>query len=91
MEPARQYTKGLESSVARSILLTSTIRLGPLEGSGYSVNWRLIGCVRRYKVAKDVLILGWDLGLEWDGSNQELHSEIGNSPNLPVSGWQLMP
>src|ERR1700721_884852 len=34
MEPARQYTKGLESSAARSILLTSTIRLGPLEGIG---------------------------------------------------------
>jgi hypothetical protein len=34
MEPARQYTKGLESSAARSVLLTSTIRFGPLEGIG---------------------------------------------------------
>ena len=49
------------------------------------------GCVRRYKVAKDVLILGGDLGLEWDSSNQNLDSEIENSPKVPVSGWQLMP
>jgi hypothetical protein len=38
-----------------------------------------------------VLILGWDLGLEWDSSNQNLHSDIGYSPKVPVSGWQLMP
>jgi hypothetical protein len=33
-----------------------------------------------------VLILGGDLGLEWDSSNQNLHREIGNSPKVPVSG-----
>jgi hypothetical protein len=43
------------------------------------------------QVAKDVIILGWDLGLEWDSSKQNLHSETGNSPKVPVSGWQLMP
>jgi hypothetical protein len=50
------------------------------------LNRSLGGCVRRYKVAKEVLILGGDLGLEWNSSNQNLHSEIGNSPKVPGSG-----